>query len=56
VGGGHARLQAVAEQPTDEGFPLQQCQRIRDTFGIQQLPWRRAIPDLLKQLYQGECA
>lgn len=32
-------------------YPLLNCQRIRDTFGIQQLPWRRAIPSLLKQIY-----
>ncbi len=32
-------------------YPLLNCQRLRDTFGIQQLPWRRAIPSLLKQIY-----
>lgn len=35
-------------------FPLLNCQRIRDTFGIQQLPWRKAIPTMLKQMYAGE--
>lgn len=56
VGGGHVQLQAVDATNDDAVFPLLQCQRIRDTFGIQQLPWRRAIPDLLKQIYQGENA
>lgn len=32
-------------------YPLLNCHRIRDTFGIQQLPWRKAIPGLLKQIY-----
>lgn len=32
-------------------FPLLNCQHIRDTFGIQQLPWRKAVPALLKQIY-----
>lgn len=32
-------------------YPLLNCQHIRDTFGIQQLPWRKAIPTMLKQIY-----
>jgi dTDP-4-dehydrorhamnose reductase len=54
VGGAHVQLQAVAGEPFGGIFPLLNCQRIRDTFGIQQLPWRRAIPELLKQIYEGE--
>lgn len=34
-----------------EAFPLLNCQHIRDTFGIQQLPWRKVIPAMLKQIY-----
>ena len=37
-------------------LPLLHCQCIRDTFGIQQLSWRRAIPGLLKQIFEGEKA
>lgn len=54
VGGGHVQLQAAPGEPPGGVFPLLNCQRIRDTFGIQQLPWRRAIPDMLKQIYAGE--
>ncbi len=32
-------------------YPPLNCQRIRDTFGVQQLPWRRAIPSLLKEIH-----
>ena len=35
-------------------FPMLNCQKIRDTFGIQQMQWRKAIPDLLKQIKAGE--
>jgi dTDP-4-dehydrorhamnose reductase len=55
VGGKHVQLQAVAT-PADAVFPLLSCHRIRDTFGIQQLPWRKAIPELMKQIYEGESA
>jgi dTDP-4-dehydrorhamnose reductase len=47
----------VAAEPAAAGgaaFPLLGCQRIRDTFGIQQLPWRKAIPALLKSIYAAE--
>lgn len=54
VGGDHVQLTAVAAEPFGGVFPLLHCQRIRDTFGIQQLPWRKAIPALLKQIYRGE--
>lgn len=54
VGGAQVQLQAVASEPFGGVFPLLNCQRVRDTFGIQQLPWRRAIPELLKQIYAGE--
>ena len=49
VGGAHVQLQAVPGEPYGGVFPLLNCQRIRDTFGVQQLPWRRAVPELLKQ-------
>ena len=32
-------------------YPPLNCQRIRDTFGVQQLSWRRAIPSLLKEIH-----
>jgi dTDP-4-dehydrorhamnose reductase len=54
VGGAHVQLQAVPGEPYGGVFPLLNCQRIRDTFGIQQLPWRRAVPELLKHIYAGE--
>lgn len=49
----HVQLQARASEPLSSLFPLLNCQRIRDTFGIQQLTWRRAIPLMLKQIYTG---
>ncbi len=48
---GAVQLQGAAVSSEVDIFPLLNCQRIRDTFGIQQLPWRRAIPALLKQIY-----
>lgn len=50
----HARLQLSIDDPLGSLYPLLNCQRIRDTFGIQQLPWRKAIPQLLKTIYAGE--
>lgn len=44
-------LHSAATDNTAEIFPLLNCQHIRDTFGIQQLPWRKAIPIMLKQIY-----
>lgn len=41
---------ATADDAVDV-LPLLNCQRIRDNFGIQQLPWRKTIPPLLKQIY-----
>jgi dTDP-4-dehydrorhamnose reductase len=49
-----APLQASIDDPLASLYPLLNCQRIRDTFGIQQLPWRKAIPQLLKTIYAGE--
>lgn len=54
VGGSHVQLQASVAETCGGVFPVLSCQRIRDTFGIQQLPWRSAVPHLLKQLYEGE--
>jgi dTDP-4-dehydrorhamnose reductase len=45
------QLRDVVADDVIDIFPLLNCQRIRDTFGIQQLPWRRAIPAMLKQVY-----
>lgn len=48
---------AVAAAPASlwsGDFPLLNCQHIRDTFGIQQFAWRKAIPDLLKQMQKGK--
>jgi dTDP-4-dehydrorhamnose reductase len=56
LGGERVHLQAAGGEPWGGVYPLLNCQRIRDTFGIQQLPWRRAIPELLKQVYEGERA
>lgn len=54
VGGNHAQLQIAADESFGAPFPTLNCQHIRDTFGIQQLPWRKAIPQLLKTIYAGE--
>jgi dTDP-4-dehydrorhamnose reductase len=56
MGGGKVQLQGVVMEPPGGVYPLLNCQRIRDTFGIQQLPWRRAIPQLLKDIYERESA
>ena len=48
---GAVQLRSAAADSTADVYPLLNCQRIRDTFGIQQLPWRRAIPSLLKQMH-----
>jgi dTDP-4-dehydrorhamnose reductase len=53
IGSDHVQLQAAAIEPFGGMFPLLNCQRIRDSFGIQQLPWRKAIPAILKQIYTG---
>jgi dTDP-4-dehydrorhamnose reductase len=54
VGGSHTQLLATEGEPFGGVFPILNCQHIRDTFGIQQLPWRKAIPQLLKTIYAGE--
>ncbi len=54
VGGNHVQLLATAEHPLGGLFPILNCQHIRDTFGIQQLPWRKVIPQMLKIIYAGE--
>jgi dTDP-4-dehydrorhamnose reductase len=54
VGGSRVQLQAAMQEPFGGVFPMLNCQHIRDTFGIQQLPWRKAIPQLLKTIYAGE--
>jgi dTDP-4-dehydrorhamnose reductase len=51
VNGGSVALHSAAVDTAADVFPLLNCQRIRDTFGIQQLPWRKAIPNFLKQIY-----
>jgi dTDP-4-dehydrorhamnose reductase len=51
---GSVHLQASATESWGSEFPMLNCQKIRDTFGIQQLQWRKAIPDLLKQMQVGE--
>lgn len=51
---GHPLLQTSIADPLTGLYPLLNCQRIRDTFGIQQLPWRKAIPQLLKTIHAGE--
>lgn len=48
---GDVQLRSAPADSAADVYPLLNCQRIRDTFGIQQLPWRRAIPSLLKQIY-----
>jgi dTDP-4-dehydrorhamnose reductase len=50
----NVQLQADAAAARGDVYPLLQCQKIRDTFGIQQLQWRKAIPDLLKQMQASE--
>jgi dTDP-4-dehydrorhamnose reductase len=54
VGGGHTQLLTAVAEPSSGIFPTLNCQHIRDTFGIQQLPWRKAIPQLLKTIYAGQ--
>ncbi|MDB6059986.1 MAG: hypothetical protein JWM78_89 [Verrucomicrobiaceae bacterium] len=49
-----AHLKADAMSFHSSSFPIMNCQKIRDTFGIQQTQWRKAIPDLLKQMQMGE--
>lgn len=51
---GRVEQQIAVDDPLASLYPLLSCQRIRDTFGIQQLPWRKAIPQLLKTIYAGE--
>ena len=54
MGRERVRLDMVAPQPDNPAFPVLSCTRIRDTFGIQQLPWRRAMPELMRQIHTGE--
>ena len=51
---GRVEQQIAVDDPLASLYPLLSCQRIRDTFGIQQLPWRKAIPQLLKTIHAGE--
>jgi len=51
---GRVELQIAVDDPVASLYPLLNCQRVRDTFGIQQLPWRKAIPQLLKTLHADE--
>jgi dTDP-4-dehydrorhamnose reductase len=56
VGAERMPLQVAIDDPQAGLYPLLNCQRIRDTFGIQQLPWRKAIPQILKTIYAGQAA
>ncbi|MFT3929894.1 MAG: sugar nucleotide-binding protein [Spongiibacteraceae bacterium] len=47
---GPVQLRSAQAESAADVYPLLNCQRIRDTFGIQQLPWRRAIPVLLREI------
>ncbi len=48
------RLGVSDQAPCGLPAPLLNCQRIRDHFGVQQRPWRLAIPGLLRRIYEGE--
>lgn len=50
------QLRSAPAESAADVYPLLNCQRIRDTFGIQQLPWRRAIPFLLKEIQAHHAA
>lgn len=48
--GENVHLTVDATEARGSEYPILSCQKIRDTFGIQQLQWRKAIADLLKQI------
>jgi len=50
----HVKIEAAVLSPWSGAYPQLNCHLIRDTFGIQQLTWRKAIPELLKQMHAGE--
>lgn len=52
VGDSGVQLQACAGEPWGGVYPQLNCALIRDTFGIQQRSWRRALPDLLREHLQ----
>jgi dTDP-4-dehydrorhamnose reductase len=49
----HVRIAAAPSVEWSGIYPQLNCHLIRDTFGIQQLTWRKAIPDLLKRIHAG---
>ena len=53
---GRADPQLVAADDADCELsgPLLNCEKIRDTFGIMQLPWRSAINATIKAIYEAE--
>jgi len=51
MGEGAVQLRSAPADSAADVYPLLNCQRLRDTFGIQQLPWRRTISSVLKQIY-----
>lgn len=48
------KIQVAALSPWSGNCPQLNCQLLRDTFGIQQLTWRKAVPELLKRIHTGE--
>lgn len=52
--GDRVKIQVAALSPWSGNCPQLNCQLLRDTFGIQQLTWRKAVPELLKRMHTGE--
>jgi dTDP-4-dehydrorhamnose reductase len=50
----HVRIAAAPSVEWSGNYPQLNCHLIRDTFGIQQLTWRKAIADLMKRIHAGE--
>jgi len=47
-------LDIAPEKDTQWPGPLLNCDKIRNTFGIKQMPWRSSINSVIKQVFEGE--
>jgi dTDP-4-dehydrorhamnose reductase len=47
-------LEIAVEMDVEWPRPLLNCEKIRNTFGIKQMPWRSSISSVVQQVFDGE--
>lgn len=47
-------LEIAVDMDVEWPRPLLNCEKIRNTFGIKQMPWRSSISSVVQQVFEGE--